>query len=320
MNNNKQKLFEEQCKELIPAAPFEDIVALFEQKKQQYQGGKIVLFIQKIKDKINKTNYAKFLHLGYSINDNYSTTLNLVHNLFDLALKHERADVIEYMFKNDFLETMGQAFYLKNIVESEKVLKHILSLEEISKNITPYEYGEMLISCSLYDKPNSCDILLSQNVDKIQKIKIEQKTKILLSSARFGSQAMLEKLLKLKEPITFDIEDNIEDPYNYVPTKENLLILAAKNNDKQMIRYLLSSPELEKHTDLGNSYWWIEQLSNGKEIIEDIVLNIKIKTTPKLEEVLKDQVLLKVFKNKDLLLHLNEKYPEKKHKTKVKKI
>lgn len=240
--------------------------------------------------------------------------------MFDLALKHERADFIEYMFKNNFVKTMGQGFYLDKLVQSEKVLTHILSSEEISKNITPYEYGEMLIRCSLYDKPNSCDIILSHDSDKIKQIKPEQKTQILLSSARFASQAMLEKLLKLKEPIRFDIEDCIEDPFAFAPTKDNVLIFAAKNNDKPMIKYLLSSEQLEKNADLAHSYWYIADLPNGKEVLEDIVLNVPIKVTPQLEEALKDNVLLKVFKNKDLLLHLNEKYPEKQQKTKTKKI
>lgn len=320
MNDKEQKKFEQQCKELIPQAPFEDIIALFENKKQQYQGSKIVLFIQKIKDKINKTKYTQFLQLGYDIERSYSYTTHLIDDMFNIALKNERADVIEYMFINDFINSMGNGFYFTNIVQSEKVLKHILANEKISHKLTPYEYGEILIRCSMYDKPECFDIVASHNIEKIKQIKPEQKTQVLLSSARFGSQTMLEKLLKLKEPISFDIEDNIEDPYALIPTKENLLILLAKNNNQDMMKYLLSSPELEKKADLGNSYWWIENLSHGKEVLEYIALNVKITVTPKLEEVLKDNVLLKVFKNKDLFLNLNEKYPEKQQKTKVKKI
>lgn len=60
MNEKEQKKFEQQIKDLIPEAPMELIVALFESKKQQYTGSKIGLFVQKIKDKIKKPIIRNF--------------------------------------------------------------------------------------------------------------------------------------------------------------------------------------------------------------------------------------------------------------------
>lgn len=320
-----QQQFEDKCKELIPHAPLEDILNLFSEKKKQYKGSKIGLFIQKIKDKRIKSNYTQFLQLGYNIDFSYqnqSVRADFVNSIFNIALKHEREDVIEYIFTSGLVQAMVESIYFSKIVKSPKVLKHILSIKKISKNITAFEYEEMLMHCSMYDKPESFDLICTYNPEEIKQIEDYKKIDILLSSAKYNSQGMLEKLLTNKYPLKFDIEDRKKVPH-FIPNKdnkENLLIVAAKNNNIDMIKYLLTSSELEKNADLSNSYEQIIKLDHGKEVIENIILKMDIKITPKLEQLVQDEFLLKLLKSKKLLLKLDHKLPEKNEKLKVKKI
>lgn len=320
MNNNKQKVFEEQCKKFIPVAPFEDIVALFEEKKQQYQVGIFNLLINKIKDRINKTKTTQFLELGYDISKSLAYSIRFINDIFDLSMKYERSDVIEYMFEKNYLNFMGPDFYLRQTVNSKKVLSHILSIPEISENIKSHQYAQMLKRCAMHNLVDSFDIVCQNNIEEIQKISQPLKTEILLSCAENNSFDMLKKLLKMKEPLKFDIEDKEEDPFGIVHMKKNLLILAAKNDNVQTMKYLLTSPELEKHVSIEESFWWLERLPNNRKIMRDIFIEIKAPLSNSLEKMLEGSLLLEDIKKRDFMIKLEEKLPIKNDKTKVKKI
>lgn len=316
--NHKQ--FEDKYKELISDAPFKEIIDLFEEKKKGYKDNKLILWIKKIKDKLLKEKTAHFLELGYSIFE----SIEFTETIFRLALQHQRGDVVEYMFKEKYISSMGEGFYLNQIVASKKVLQHILSIKNITEKITPYEYGKMLESCVMNNMTESFDMVCQSNPEKIKEIKQEQQNRMLLSCARFNAQKMLDKLLHMKEPFEFDIDAKDEDPYLPIHARDNLLIYAAKNNNIPMMRYLLTSPELEKHADLSESFWWIIRLTNGKEIMDNIIFDIKAPLTENLQMLLEGKQAftpyLELFTKRNIRMKIEENLPIKNQKTKLKKI
>lgn len=300
-----QEDFEKKYEQLIISSSLKDIINLFNQKKNKFK-----FVIQKIKDKINKTEFAHFVALGY---DNFSQN-SLLYNFFNLALKNERADVIEYMFINKYINELS----LTKIIKSEKILKHILDNEKIKNSISPEMCCAMLEYCSMYNIPSSFDIICKKCLETVKKIEKNYQVDILLACPKYSSYEMLDKLLHMKEPFQFDIEDK-ESLYR----RDNLLILSAKFFNKKILKYLLTSPELEKHADLSESFFEVEKLRHAKEIFDYIIFELKIPLTTKLENLLEQnnhKEYLEMFKKRDLMLKIENKLPIKNDKTKTRKI
>lgn len=311
--NNKE--FEDKYEELISHASLEEILNLFEQKKKQYSESKISLWFEKFKENFTKYNSSKFIELGYKNYDSF----DFFRKVFELALKNEREDVIEYFMTNNYSSRIVYNFDLANLVISPKVLKHVLSNEKVKDKLTEYSYYAMLEKAAWKNMPESIEIIMQCEREKIKKIEKKLQEKIILQSVFFNANDSFFKLIRTKEPIQFDVNLK-QDDYGLENKRDNLLIIAAKNNNLEILTYLLTSPELETHANLVESLPWIKKLDNAQEILDTLIFDIKAPLTPELETYLKDDYLLEVFKKRDLMLKINKKLEPKGKKTKTHKI
>lgn len=311
-----QEQFESAYKALIPEGSLEQLIDLFNRKKQTNLPNKFMIFLHKIKDKFTKTNHASFFELGY----NKLQGFDFVNEVFDLSVQHDRTDIVAYMFKSDLLTSFNSYFYLRKIFDSDKVFHDILLDKEITDKIKPNEYGEMLRYCSVKNLPDYCDSICAVAGDKLNNIKQKQKDQIILEAGNCNSVDMLKKILHMKEPLTFDINTIDDDSFGVIYTRNSLLVSAARNNNLDLINYLLTSPELTEKADLSKSFLHIKELHNGKELLDYIIFDIKAPLTDKLEQILKDDSYLEIFKKRDLMLKIEDKLPAKNEKHKVRKI
>lgn len=321
------KTFEKRYEELIPQASLEEVLSLFNEKKKLYSNSILKLIYQKLKDKFTKDKSAHFLELGYE----GFKSFDLYTKMYDLALKHERSDVIEYFFENNYVASYLYNFELSKLVVSKKVLSTILNNKELEEKFSPYDYYCMLDKAIMKNLPEMVDLIFEANPKKVKEISKDLQEKLILNAVSYNSKEVFLKLLHTKEPIEFDInlkQDNCGISYE----RENLLITAAKNKDIETMRYLLTSPELKAHVDLADSIHWIRNLRDSEEIIEAIIFDIKAPLTESLKEILmQDNLhnpqmnkinanLLEKFKRRDLLLKIDEKLPVKGSKGKSYKI
>lgn len=309
------KEFEDKYEQLISHASLQEILNLFEQKKKQYADSKMSLWFEKFKEKFTKYNSNKFIELGYKNYDSF----DFFRKIFDLALKNEREDVIEYFMTNNYSSHVVYNFDLANLVVSPKILKQVLSNEKVKQKLTEYSYYAMLEKAAWKNKPESIEIIMQADAEKIQKIEKKLQEKIILQSVFFNANESFFKLIRTKEPIQFDVNLK-QDDYGLENKRDNLLIIAAKNNNIEVLTYLLKSPELEVHANLVESIPWIKKLDNAQEILDTLIFDIQAPLTPELETYLKDDYLLEIFKKRDLMLKINEKLDPKGKKSKIHKI
>lgn len=312
MNNND---FEFKYEQLIAHAPLGEILSLFKEKKKLYSGNQIKLIYEKIKDKFTKDKNAHFFQLGY---DDFSS-FDLFNKMYALALKNERADVIEYFFVNKYVKSYLYSFELARLVSSKKVLSKIIENKELEKSFSSYDYYAILEKAVMHNLPEIIDLIFELKPEKVKKIEKKLQEKLLLQAIHFNADEVFFKLLHVKEPIEFDINFK-QDQYGINHERDNLLIFAAKNNKIELMRYLLTSPKLDKHVDLAESIHWIMRLKNGDMLLNSIIFDIKAPLTKKLEELLKDEKLLEIFKKRDLMLKISNKLEPKENKIKPKKI
>lgn len=311
MNNEN---FESKYKQLISHAPLEEILDLFEYKKKK-SSNKIVAFFQNLKDKFTNDNASKFIELGYN---NFSSFI-FFRKIFQLTLDSEREDVMEYFFNNNYSSVVEYNFDIADLVVSPKVLKKVLSNKNIKKRLTSYSYYMMLEKAAWKNMPESIEIIMQSDAKKIQGIKKHLQEKIILQAVAFNANESFFKLIKTKEPIQFNINLK-QDSEENDDERTNILLLAVKNNNKTILNYILTSPEIEVHANLVENISWIKKLDNAEEIFNMIVFDIRAPLTEELRIYLKDDVLLNLFEKRDLMSDINKKLPLKGIKLKSQKI
>lgn len=310
-----QKEFELNFEKMISSAPLVELIHLFESKKKEYSNNKMKLWLQKLKDKFTKNNLSKFIELGYRSFDGF----DFLRKVFDLGIKFQRDDFVEYLFTSNYIDKMIYGSYLSRLVESPKILKKILSNKKLNAKFTEFEYYEILNTVSYKNCVESFDIIIKVGFEKIKKININLQKNIILNAMNHSATDIFLKLIKMNEPLKFDINLK-QDHYGIQQERKNLLILAAKNNNIKMIEYLLTSSELKEHAKLEESIYWIIDLPNGKEIIDTIIFEIKAPLTPELEKYLENNKLLEIFKKRDFMLTMEKNLPKSKQTNKMTKI